>query len=404
MPLFKYRAVDADGHAVNGTMDKPFSHQVVVALQEQALAVNSVRRIGREMPSVTKRALSWNDLAQLNSQLLMATRSSLPLAPSIAAMGADLTNPRIKPVLEDVRGRIEAGDSLESALDRHPRAFSPVYRALVAAGERSGDLPRVFRTLADYSKSMVEVRNNLQVALAYPIIVIVAAAMVVAGLMIKVVPVFAEIFTEFGAGLPAPTRLLVDISHTLSRHPWIIPEALLLLAAIVVSFYFNGRREQRHYWSDWLRIHVPMLGRLYMITSVMQFCRALSMLLAARVPFLESMELAAASAGNAVVQRRVRHAARELNAGVSVGQALQKAGIFDSGASWLIANAETNGNIEETLDVLAEEHARSLAYLYRSMTTVVGPALIVGIGLIVGFIVISLYLPIFSLGDAISMG
>lgn len=402
MPLFKYRAVDGEGNPVDGTMEGPFAHQVVVALQQQGLAVNAVQRVGRDKPPVATRKLSWHDIEQLNSQLLMATKSSLPLAPSIAAMAQELENPRIKPVLDDVRIQLEAGNSLEHALSRHPRAFSPVYRALVTAGETAGNLPGVFRALADYSKSMTEFKSNIQLALMYPVLVIAFAAFVIAGLLWKVVPQLAEIFNEFGANLPAPTQFLIALSDALRYHGLLILCALVLLAAVLIAFYINGRRGERHYWADWLKMRIPLVCRLYMLASVMQFTRALALLLEARVPLLESLELAGAAAGNAVLHRRIRMAARDLNAGSSIAQALQKARIFDSGSCWLIANAEKNGNLEETLEALGEEHARSLSYLYRSLTTLIGPVIVVAIGLFVGFIVVALYLPIFSLGDAIS--
>ena len=402
MPLFKYRAVDGEGNPVDGTMEGPFAHQVVVALQQQGLAVNAVSRVGREKLPVTSRRLSWHDIEQLNSQLLMATKSSLPLAPSIAAMAHELDNPRIKPVLEDVRQQLEAGHSLEEALSRHPRAFSPVYRALVSAGETAGNLPGVFRALADYSRSMTDFKSNIQLALMYPVLVIAFAAFVIAGLLWKVVPQFADIFDDFGAGLPAPTQFLMNLSDALRYHGFLILCALVLLAAVFIAFYINGRRGERHYWADWLKLRIPVVRRLYMLTSVMQFTRAFALLLEARVPLLESLELAGAAAGNAVLHRRMRMAARDLNAGSSIGQALEKARIYDSGSCWLIANAEKNGNLEETLEALAEEHARALSYLYRSLTTIIGPAIVVSIGLVIGFIVVALYLPIFSLGDAIS--
>jgi type IV pilus assembly protein PilC len=175
-----------------------------------------------------------------------------------------------------------------------------------------------------------------------------------------------------------------------------------LFVAVLIAFYVNGRRTERHYRADWVRMHIPVVRRLYLLASTMQFTRALALLLEARVPLLESLELAGSAAGNAVLHRRIRAAALDLNAGSSIGQALQKTRIYDGGSAWLIANAEKNGNLEETLEAIAEEQSRALTYLHRSLTTLIGPAVVVAIAILVGFIVVSLYLPIFSLGDAIS--
>jgi type IV pilus assembly protein PilC len=236
----------------------------------------------------------------------------------------------------------------------------------------------------------------------YPIIVFVFASLIVAFLLIKVVPVFAEIFLEFGTGLPAPTQLLIDISDFLQHRGLFMLCVLGVLASVYLALYLNGRRAQRHYWADWIKLHIPVLRRMFMLASAMQFTRTLALLLDARVPLLESLELAGASAGNAVLHRRVRLAARDLNAGTSIGQALQKTRIYDNGSCWLISNAEKNGNLGEALEAIGEEQARALGYLYRSITTLIGPVVVMGIGIIVGFIILSLYLPIFSLGDAIS--
>ncbi|HUW59999.1 MAG TPA: type II secretion system F family protein [Candidatus Bathyarchaeia archaeon] len=402
MPLFKYRAVDGEGNPTDGTMEGPSAHQVVVALQQQGLAVNAVRPVARQKPAVASGRLSWHDIEQLNSQLVMATKSSLPLAPSIGAMANEIDNPRIKRVLDDVRQQLEAGHPLEQALSRHPKAFSPVYRALVSAGETAGNLPGAFRALLDYSKSMADMKSNLRLALMYPLLVVAFAVLVIVGLLWKVVPQYADIFNEFGKSLPAPTQFLINLSDFMRSHGLFILCAFILAAGLAIAYYFNGRRSEPHYWVDWLKLRTPVLRRVFMLGSLMQFTRALALLLEARVPLLESLELAGASAGNAVLHRRVRFVARDLNAGSSIAQALQNARIFDSGSCWLIANAEKNGNLEETIEALSDEHARALAYLYRSFTTLIGPAVIVAVGLFVGFIILSLYLPIFSLGDAIS--
>ncbi len=404
MPMFSYRAVDAEGTQVEGVMEEASARRVVLALETQGMKVNSVEESGsRSRLFRSKPRLTWSDLEQFNDQLLTITRGSLPLAPSLEAMARDLRNPRLKKVLDDLRRDVETGLSLEEAMNRQPESFPPIYRVLVRAGERAGNLAAVFSALSGYSKRMVALRSDIQIIMTYPFFLCLAAVGLVYFLMVRVVPVFAEIFRDFGGRLPAPTQLLVDFSDFVTRNGFLIACGFIVLILLGLTVRRLTRRtESGSLAGDWLKSMLPIFGRVYHQASLARFCRPLKILLDARVPILESLQLAAASSGNAVLEKAVARGAERIAAGATLADALEETGYFDNGFCWLLRNAEQRGAAPQALDILQEEYERSLDRMRKSILLMIGPVVAVVIGLIVGFIVLSLYLPIFSLGDVVS--
>ncbi len=404
MALFKYRATDNHENSVEGTIEESSAQRVVQNLQGQGLKVSSVDRVGPEPGIFPKRStLTWKDLEQLNNQMAMIVRGSLPLAPSIAAMERDLHSPRLRAVLEQVRMDLESGKQLSDAFARHPNSFPPLYLALVRAGERTGNLSPIFMHLSDYSKSMLELKSRLQEILTYPIILLVTACVLMGFLLTKVVPVFAEIFKDFGGQLPAPTRLLVNMSDLLTYHLATIGASLAALVVVAFLLPFAlGRIDSSGYVRDRLKSWIPVFGRFYVQASVVRFSRALRMMLEANIPILDSLELSAAASGNAVLARAIGETAHGIAGGASLADSLEKTRYFDSGFCWLLRNAEQRGELQSALFLLEDEYSRTLGHLRNVVLNMAGPTVVVAIGIMVGFIVLSLYLPIFSLGDVIS--
>ena len=405
MPLFEYRAVDIDGQAVDGTMDELSARHVAEMLRERGLQVNSVKAVSRR-PGLLQRLrphLNWDDIDLLNEQLMAITRSGLPIAPSLKALGQDISNRRLKPVLEDIHLQLESGSSLDAAFSRHPESFPPIYRSMLRAGERTGNLSGVLSHLCAYSARMVEVKNGVQEAIAYPILVIMATCAVLGFLMVKVVPTFAEIFQEFGAVLPALTQLVVDISSVFVEHgPAFLVWTGAAMIVLALGFKWLRRIESGGYTLDWIKLHIPLFGKLFRAASMARFSQSLGLLLASNVPVMESMDLAGAAAGNAVLREAVRHAARKIEGGDSMSSAFESTGGFSHSFCWMLATAEDRGEVDGALLNLADSFERSIGRTQRFILTFIGPALIILLGFIVGMLVIALYLPIFTLGDAIN--
>jgi len=271
------------------------------------------------------------------------------------------------------------------------------------AGERTGNLSGVLSHLCTYSARMLEVKNGVQEAIAYPILVIMATCLVVGFLMVKVVPTFSAIFREFGGSLPALTQFVVDISFFFVHHGLaVLVWAGAALIVLTLGFKSLRRSEGGGYVLDWIRLHIPIFGRLYRAASMARFSQSLGLLLASNVPVLESLDLAGASAGNAVLREAVRDAARRIEGGESMSAAFERSGGFGHSFCWMIATAEERGEVDGALLNLADSFERSIGRTQRFILTFIGPAAIVLLGFIVGSIIIALYLPIFTLGDAIN--
>lgn len=403
MTQFKYRALDDHGEAVEGTMDESSAHRVTQKLQERGLTVNDVEELYKQKGLLRlSKKLTWEDLQLFTEQLVSITKSGLPLAPALGAMAADLRNPRLKPVLETMKYDIEQGISLEEAVAKHHESFPRVYSSLVRAGEASGNLHGVLQLMCGYASRMVGLKQNIQVALAYPLMVLAIAGLVGGFMMIKVVPVFAEIFQDFGGQLPAPTQFWIELGGYLT-HGW--PSLLMSIAAVVIAWKLANklvaRTESGRCWLDAWRYRVPIVGHLHYLMSLSRFSRTLGLLLASRVPALDSLELAAATSDSPVLARAVGDATLQVAGGERIADALASTGFFGHNFCWLLSTGEERGEAEIALDSLAATYERELVSQDKMIAFMMSPILILIIGVVVAFFVMSMYLPIFSLGDQI---
>ena len=404
MPLFKYRAVDQSGEPMEGTMEEDSAQRVTLILQERGAQVNHVEEIG-EAPTLARGTsrLRWEDLALLNDQLLSIVRGGIPIAPAVKAMAKDIDNRRLKPVLVQLQRDLEAGRSLEDALERSPRRFPPIYLSLVRAGEQSGNLAGVLEMLRSHSTRLLDLRDRIFIALTYPTFVVIVAIIVLLNIFIYVVPTFEEIFNEFGAGLPAPTQFLVDVSRLLRTHTLeaVAAAAITLALAGLAVWRIRGSDTGRA-GADRIRQAVPILGRTFRMVTLARFSRALGMLLRANVPILESLDLASASSGNDYLRAKVRDASVHIAQGEKIADAFSDTHYFPHSYLWFLANGEARGQVPETLLDLSKTYEQEVSTRDEAMIHLIMPMAIIALGFVIGFIIVALYLPIFTLGDAIS--
>ncbi len=405
MALFRYRAVDQYGEPLEGTMDESTAARVTATLQEQGAQVNSVERLTNK-PSIfkTDRALSWSDVALVNDQLLAITRSGAPLEPAIGALAQDMHSRRVRQALTDIEASLSNGKSLGEAIDSQPNTFPSIYLSMVRAGERTGNLQGVLELLNRHTTRILDLRSHLIAQSAYPMMVMITAAFVVSFLLVRVVPIFKEIYQGFGSGLPASTQLLVNVSDTLTAllGSWLIfavPVGVLILIGLAFAFNRSPRGRALIYRGF---LFVPYVGRVLRLTSLSRFSSSLGLLLSSDVPVQESLDLAAAASGNVTLRQRVRSALPSILSGSRVAEALKATTYFPQGFCWLIANAEDRGDLPTTLIELGESYNREVSEQDREFLALLAPIVVVTLGFGIGFIVLSLYLPIFSLGDAIT--
>ncbi len=406
MTQYYYRAVDPQGEAATGTMEAPSARHVTQVLQERGLTVNEVGEVNPK-PSLLRAAhsLTWEDLHLFNEQLRAIVKGGLPLALSLKHLAADLQGSRLKPVLERLHADLERGESFETAMEKQRGAFPHVFLAMVRAGESTGNLAGVLQLMTDYSSRMVVMKNTLQTALVYPVLVLVASLCVLWFLIAQVVPEFEGIFKEFGGRLPAPTAFWIGMSRHLRAEwsTWCVAVAATLIVLHLARRIIE-RKESGRAWLDSLKMHLPVVGRTVYLVAMGRFSRTLGMLLASRVPILESLELAASVSGSAQLERAAGEASLSVAGGERIADALSRTRLFSHHFCWLLSASEERGEMEVALESYADACQREVTMRDKMMGLFVVPLLAVVMGLLVGSLVISLYLPIFSLGDMIGMG
>lgn len=404
MAIFRFRAIDEKGVPIEGTMDESSAWRVTQKLQERGYTVSSVQALHADAAPWPRRGsrLTWNELQLVAEELADITRGNLPLAPAVRALAQEMRAPRLKAFFDDLRHRLERGATLDEAISGMEQRVPPLMISLVRAGEASGNLPAVLQLLADYSSGMQRIRHTLSLSLAYPIVTLVFAAVIILGLLYYVVPRYAEIFSAFASSLPAPTALLVALSNGVRAQPLALPGGIALLIGLFLLLRLFARRsETARQWLDALRLHLPALGHVYRLGITARFCRTFAMLLRARTSLLDALELAAAASGSAALARAVANAAMPIANGESVAAALRQTGFFGVVVCWLAATGEQHGRLEQALDNAAEKCERDLQFHEQWLTAFAAPATILLTGFIVGMMLFALYLPIFTLGNSI---
>ncbi len=400
MTRFRYRATDDKGQAVTDTMEARTARQVIARLHERGLTISAVEEIDkpRGLLRVSER-LTMQELQAFVRQLHAITRSDLPLAPALKSLAADLPGGRFKAAVERLRQDIEQGLSLDEALEKRHAAFPQVFVDIVRAGQAAGNLSGVLQLYLHHTERVVRFRNTLKIAMTYPAIVLGVTALIVVFLLTTVVPIFGDIFNEFGGMLPMPTKLLVSASRTFN-------DISVWMAIAIVVFcigLYLLRRNIAHFESgriglDWLRLHTPFYGRLHYLLAVSRFARTLSLMLASRASLLPGLELAGAASGSALLRRAVDEASLRIANGDRLADAFAATGFFSYHFCWLLRLGEERGEAEIALEGAADAMEQELSAKDRLLGNLLSPFLIVIVGVIIGGIVVSLYLPVFSFG------
>ncbi len=400
MPQFTYRAVNPDRKPVEGTVEAASAHACVATLTEQGFRVNAVEPLQRRPGRFARRdALRWEDVDLFNEQLLTITQGGLPLASSLAALANDIKSKKLQDLTERLCTRLNSGASLSEALDSHPESFPPMYRSIVRAGERSGNLSGVLSHLCTYSARMVELKHRLHEILAYPILVLVAVCAVLGLVLTKIVPVFMGFYADFNAELPYPTRILAYLSELACNQASAFVFGLVAGGvALVLLIHILRSNLAGSDALDGLLLRLPVFGSRNYAAAIARFSRSLGMLLTNEIPIIESMALAAEAANNAVLRNACHTASRRIENGETIAHSLAEANFFPGLYCWTLENAERSGELDTALLELADDYEKDLERKDKAIVAMAGPVSLLLLGVLIGFIVVALYLPIESLG------
>ena len=403
MGAFEYTALDGAGKERKGILEGDTPRHIRQQLREQHLLPVSVSEVAqkearRQRSFSLRRGVSTTDLSLFTRQLATLVRAGLPLEEALLAVSQQTEKPRVQSIVLGVRAKVMEGHALADGLAEFPRVFPEIYRATVAAGEQAGHLDDVLERLADYTESREQIRQKVLAALLYPIVLTVMCFSIVSLLLVFVVPKVVAVFQAQKAQLPLITRLLIAVSDFLRSYG-----LYLLIAAVLAYLLFRRwqrdpeakRRVQR------LQLRLPLLGKLTRGFNTARFTRTFSILSASSVPVLEALRISGEVVTNLPMRDAVTEAAARVREGAPIGRSLAASRQFPPMTIHLISSGESSGELESMLERAAISQERELDGLLAAMVGLLGPLLIVVMGLFVAGIVFAMLLPIFEINQLI---
>lgn len=393
--VFEWTGKDRQGKEMRGEMRAAGEAQVQASLRRQGIFMTKLKK--RSMRAGKK--IKPKDIALFTRQMATMMKAGVPLLQSFDIVGRGNTNPSVSKLLNDIRQDVETGTSLSAAFRKHPMYFDALYCNLIEAGEAAGILETLMDRLATYMEKTEAIKGKIRSALMYPLSVIVVAFIVVTVIMIFVIPAFKEVFTSFGADLPAPTLLVMAISEFFVAYWW------LIFGVIGGGFYFFiqawRRSPNMQRFMDRLLLKLPIFGVLVDKSCVARWTRTLSTMFAAGVPLVEALDSVGGASGNSVYKEATDRIQNEVSTGTSLNVAMSNANVFPSMVLQMCAIGEESGSIDHMLGKAADFYEQEVDEMVAGLSSLMEPIIIVFLGGIIGGIVVSMYLPIFKLGQVV---
>ncbi|HEV2178520.1 MAG TPA: type II secretion system F family protein [Terriglobia bacterium] len=334
------------------------------------------------------------DLAIFTRQFSVMINAGLPLVQALEILGGQQENKAFGETLNGIRSLVEGGSTLSAAMRQYPKAFDELYSNMVEAGETGGILDGVLQRLSQYIEKAVKLRRAVKSAMIYPIAVLSIATGVIIILLWKVVPIFATLFAGLDATLPLPTQIVIALSHFVASFLWLFA---LLVAAAVIAFKQYYKTPKGRMMIDSLILRLPVLGLLMRKIAVARFTRTLGTLVTSGVPMLEAMDITARTAGNAVVEKALFEVRRAVEGGQTIVEPLRKTGVFPNMVIQMVGVGEQTGALDSMLQKVADFYEDEVDAAVADLLTAIEPIMILFLGFVVGGVVISMYLPLFSL-------
>ncbi|WP_210544624.1 type II secretion system F family protein [Rhodoferax sp. PAMC 29310] len=393
--VFEWEGKDRNGKQVRGETRAAGENQVKAALRRQGVLLSKIKK--RRMSA--GRAIKPKDMAIFTRQLATMMKAGVPLLQAFDIVGRGNPNPSVTRLLNDIRSDVETGTSLSAAFRKYPLYFDNLYCNLVEAGEAAGILDQLLDRLAVYMEKTEAIKSKIKSALMYPISVLVVAFVVTAVIMIFVVPAFKEVFSNFGADLPAPTLAVIAISEIFVSYWW------LIFGGIGGGIYFFmqawRRNEKMQQVMDRLMLQMPIFGVLVDKSCIARWTRTLATMFAAGVPLVEALDSVGGASGNYVYQSATVKIQQEVSTGTALTVAMTNANLFPSMVLQMCAIGEESGSIDHMLSKAADFYEGEVDDMVAGISSLMEPIIIVILGTVIGGIVVAMYLPIFKLGQVV---
>ncbi|CAH1386184.1 type II secretion system F family protein [Candidatus Nitrotoga sp. M5] len=370
-----------------------------------AVAAMQLRRLGINATSIKKtrsgggKKITEKDLTLFTRQLAVMMKSGVPLLQSFDIVGKGHHNPSVSRLLNDIKTDVETGSSLEQAFRKFPLYFDDLFCNLIGAGEHAGILDSLLERLATYQEKTLAIKSKIKGALMYPVSIIAIAFIITAVIMIFVIPAFKQLFSSFGADLPAPTLIMMSISDFFVAYWWAIFG--LLGGALYTFFYFWKRSKKMQDVLDRVMLKLPIFGSVIRKASIARWTRTLATMFAAGVPLVEALNSVAGAAGNVVYFDATKIIQREVSQGGTLTEAMQNVGVFPSMVLQMVAIGEEAGSLDGMLNKVADFFEAEVDDAVAALASLMEPIIMVVLGTLIGGMVVAMYLPIFKMGQAV---
>jgi len=396
MPVFTYKGTNRSGATVAGEMNASNKTELQSLLRRQQITPTRMSEKGKEFNLPTfGGGVDSKELAIFTRQFSVMIDAGLPLVQCLEILASQQENKTFQKVLTGTRGSVEGGSTLSAAMKQYPKVFDPLFTNMVEAGETGGILDTILQRLSSYIEKNVKLQRAVKSALVYPVGVLTIAVGVITLLLWKVVPIFATLFAGLGVSLPLPTRIVIMASHFVGSifGFLIFVGAIAGVVGIKIWYGTPGGRMAL----DTMLLKLPILGALLRKIAVARFTRTLGTLISSGVPILEGLDITARTSGNAVIERALTKVRKALEEGKSLTEPLKESDVFPGMVTQMIAVGEQTGAMDAMLQKIADFYEEEVDAAVKDLLTALEPVMIVFLGLVVGGVVISMYLPLFSL-------
>ena len=423
MPKFQCEAMDTDGKTVKREVQARNTDQAVAKLREQNLFPTRVKEVSEKSTAKQKAAerkaknrgkkkkkkkgagqiviggVRTKDLNTFTRQLSTLTDAGIPVVQSLNILEEQMRPCALKNIVAEVAVDVEGGSSLSEAMSQHPKAFDNLYVNMVKAGEAGGVLDVVLDRLAQFREKAAELKRKVIGALMYPVAVITFALLILAGIIIFIIPKFMDMFKELNVELPLPTKILLGVSDAAVAYWYLIP---LIPVVIFMVYKLIRASHAGRYASDWIKFRIPIFGTILQKTSIARFTRTFGTLLTSGVPILEALNITRDTVGNVVLSSALTKVHDSIREGEPIAAPLEETNVCEDMVVNMIDVGEETGNLDSMLEKIADNYDDQVDTMVDSLTSLLEPVMIIGLGLIIGFIVMSLFLPLISLMSSMS--
>jgi len=402
MAVYKWQGVSPKGETLRGEMEATSREAVIIRLRTQRIQPRpaTIKEKGKGLDyQITMPAfgspVKAREVVIFTRQFATMIDAGLPIVQCLQILAGQTDSRPFRKVIGGVKDDIESGTTLAEAIRKHTKVFSDLYTSMVQAGEIGGILDTILVRLANYLEKASKLKSKIKGAMIYPSCIVAAAIVVTAVLLIWVIPVFAEVFESFGHALPAPTQFVINLSHFTIDHIWYLA-AMPVLAA--VALHYAHKTDRGRLLIDRFLLRVPVFGQLIRKSAVARFTRTLGTLVSSGVPILDALAITARTAGNKVVERAIVMARTSISSGRTIAEPLTESKVFPPMVCQMISVGETTGALDSMLQKIADFYEDEVDNTVANLMSLLEPAVILFLGVVIGGLVISMYLPIFQLG------